>query len=242
MDKTLRLGVLLSGGGRTLENLLAHVEQPPSAVPASRPGATGPQKIPPASRPGAAGPQKIPAEVVLVIASRPGIRGIDIGRAAGIPTHLVRRADYPTVEAFSDAMIRLLDEARVDLVCMAGFLSHWIVPDRYRGRVMNIHPALLPSFGGKGMYGHRVHEAVVARGCKVSGCTVHFVNNTYDEGPIILQRPVPVYAEDAPDDLAARVFREECLAYPEAIRLFAEGRLRIDGQVVRINDPQYRRP
>ena len=100
---------------------------------------------------------------------------------------------------------------------------------------MNIHPALLPAFGGKGMSGHHVHEAALARGGKISGCTVHFVDNAYDEGPIILQRPVPVYADDTPDDLAARVFKEECVAYPEAIRLFAEGRLRIDGRIVRID-------
>jgi len=210
--KTLRLGVLLSGGGRTLENILDRI----------RAGA-------------------LAAEVAVVIASRPEIRGIEIARSAGIPTHLVRRRDFPTVEAYSDAMVRLLDEARVDLVCLAGFLSHWIVPDRYLGRVMNIHPALLPSFGGQGMYGHHVHEAVVARGCKVSGCTVHFVNNVYDEGPIILQRTVPVCAEDTPDDIAERVFQEECVAYPEAIRLFAGGRLRIDGRVVHIDDPRHRR-
>ena len=212
MAKTLRLGVLLSGGGRTLENILDRI----------RAGA-------------------LAAEVAVVIASRPEIRGIEIARSAGIPTHLVRRRDFPTVEAYSDAMVRLLDEARVDLVCLAGFLSHWIVPDRYLGRVMNIHPALLPSFGGQGMYGHHVHEAVVARGCKVSGCTVHFVNNVYDEGPIILQRTVPVCAEDTPDDIAERVFQEECVAYPEAIRLFAGGRLRIDGRVVHIDDPRHRR-
>jgi folate-dependent phosphoribosylglycinamide formyltransferase PurN len=106
---------------------------------------------------------------------------------------------------------------------------------------MNIHPALLPSFGGKGMYGHHVHEAVLARGCKVSGCTVHFVNNAYDEGPIILQRCVPAYAEDTADALAARVFEQECIAYPEAIRLFAEGRLRIEGGVVRIDDPKHQK-
>jgi folate-dependent phosphoribosylglycinamide formyltransferase PurN len=131
-------------------------------------------------------------------------------------------------------MVRLLDEARVDLVCLAGFLSYWIIPERYTGRVINIHPALLPAFGGKGMYGHHVHEAVLERGCKVSGCTVHFLSNEYDEGPIILQRCVPVYAEDTADDLAALVFREECIAYPEAIRLFAEGRLRIEGRVVHV--------
>ncbi|MBE3100561.1 MAG: phosphoribosylglycinamide formyltransferase [Planctomycetes bacterium] len=212
MANPIRLGVLLSGGGRTLENILDHI----------RGG-------------------KIPAEVAVVIASRPGIRGIEIGKAAGVPTHLVRPKEYPTVEAYSDAMVKLLDDARVDLILLAGFLSYWIIPPRYLGRVMNIHPALLPSFGGKGMYGHHVHEAVLARGCKVSGCTVHFVNNAYDEGPIILQRAVPAYAEDTPDDLAARVFEQECIAYPEAIRLFAEGRLRIEGGVVRVDDPRYHR-
>lgn len=213
MAESLRLGVLLSGGGRTLENILDHI----------RNGRLG-------------------AEVVVVIASRSGIRGIEIAREAGIPTHLVRRRDFDSPEAFSDAVNDRLDEAGPGLVCLAGFLSYWIVPDRYLGRVMNIHPALLPSFGGKGMYGHHVHEAVLARGCKVSGCTVHFVDNAYDEGPIVLQRAVPAYAEDTPDELAARVFREECIAYPEAIRLFAEGRLRIDGRTVHVDDPKYRRP
>jgi len=213
MAKTPRLGVFLSGGGRTLQNLLDHIQ---------------------------AG--KLPAEVVVVVASRPGIRGIEIAKAAGLPTHLVRPKDHPAVQAYSDALVKILDEARVDLVVLAGFLSYWTIPDRYLGRVVNIHPALLPAFGGEGMYGHHVHEAVLARGCKVSGCTVHFVNNTYDDGPIILQRPVPVYAEDTPDDLAARVFREECIAYPEAIRLFAEGRLRIEGRTVHIDDPKHQRP
>ncbi|HUX17253.1 MAG TPA: phosphoribosylglycinamide formyltransferase, partial [Phycisphaerae bacterium] len=174
------------------------------------------------------------AEVTVVVASRPGIRGIGIAEAAGVPTHVIRRKEFPSTEAYSDAMVKRLDEHQVDLVCLAGFLSYWTIPDRYLGRVMNIHPALLPSFGGEGMYGHHVHEAVLARGCKVSGCTVHFVNNTYDDGPIILQRAVPVRADDTPDALAARVFEQECLAYPEAIRLFAEGRLRIEGRIVRV--------
>jgi phosphoribosylglycinamide formyltransferase 1 len=213
MPKTLRLGILLSGGGRTLENILERI---------------------------AAG--KLPAEVAVVIASRPNIRGIDIGKAAGVPTHLVRPKDFPNVEAYSAAMCERLDKERVDLVCLAGFLSYWIIPDRYLGRVMNIHPALLPAFGGKGMYGHHVHEAVLARGCKVSGCTAHFVNNAYDEGPIILQRAVPVFAEDTPDDLAARVFEQECIAYPDAIRLFAEGRLTVEGLKVSIDDPEHQRP
>jgi len=215
MPKPVRLGILLSGSGRTLENILKEID---------------------------GGRLAGLAEVVVVIASRPGIRGIEIGEKAGVPVHLVRRKDFENVGAYSDAMVQILDEAEVDLVCLAGFLSYWILPDRYLGRVMNIHPALLPSFGGTGMYGHHVHEAVLGRGCKVSGCTVHFVNNEYDAGPIILQRPVPAYAEDTPDVLAARVFREECIAFPEAIRLFAEGRLTIDGQVVHVEDPEYQVP
>lgn len=212
MPEPLRLGVLLSGGGRTLENFLEHID---------------------------GGRLANLAEVVLVIASRPDIRGIEVGENAGAAVHLVRRKEFENVGAYSQAMVKILDEAEVGLVCLAGFLSYWILPDRYLGRVMNIHPALLPSFGGTGMYGHHVHEAVLARGCKVSGCTAHFVNNEYDAGPIILQRPVPAYAEDTPEVLAARVFEQECVAFPEAIRLFAEGRLTIDGQVVHVDDPEY---
>jgi phosphoribosylglycinamide formyltransferase 1 len=99
---------------------------------------------------------------------------------------------------------------------------------------MNIHPALIPAFCGKGYYGHHVHEAVLAAGVKITGCTVHFCDNQYDHGPIILQRPVPVVDDDTTDSLAARVFEQECQAYPEAIQLFAEGRLRIEGRRVRI--------
>ena len=140
----------------------------------------------------------------------------------------------PDLAAYSARLAELLDDAAVDLVCLAGFLSFWEIPDRYLGRVMNIHPALLPRFGGTGMYGHHVHEAVLAAGCKVSGCTVHLVNNEYDAGPIVVQKAVPVLEGDTPDSLAARVFEQECLAYPEAIRLFAAGRLRIDGQIVHV--------
>src|SRR5947208_11194378 len=113
---------------------------------------------------------------------------------------------------------------------MAGFLQLLHVPDDYLGRVMNIHPALIPAFCGKGYYGQRVHEAVLAYGAKVSGCTVHFADNVYDHGPIILQRVVEVRDDDTPEALAARVHEQEHDAYPEAIRLFAEGRLRLDGR------------
>jgi phosphoribosylglycinamide formyltransferase-1 len=108
------------------------------------------------------------------------------------------------------------------------------VPDRWAGRVMNVHPALLPAFGGKGMYGHFVHEAVLRHGCRVTGATVHFVDNEYDHGPIVLQKAVEVLADDTPDSLAERVQGAEREIYPEAVRLFAAGRLRIEGRRVRI--------
>jgi folate-dependent phosphoribosylglycinamide formyltransferase PurN len=117
----------------------------------------------------------------------------------------------------------------VDLVVQGGWLCLWKIPPRYENRVMNIHPALLPCFGGQGMWGHHVHEAVLAAGCKVSGCTVHFCTNEYDKGPIIVQRTCPVADDDTPDTLAERVFEQECIAYPQAIRWFAEGRLRVEG-------------
>ena len=203
--KPLRLGVLLSGGGRTLANILQLIRD-----------------------------AKLPAEVAVVIASRP-CKGIDVARQADAPVHLVPRRELPDVKEYSRRIDSLLEEAGVDLVVLAGFLSLWHIPARYQGKVMNIHPALLPSFGGHGMFGHHVHQAVLQEGCKVSGCTVHFVTNEYDRGPIILQRCVPVLEGDTPDTLADRVFEQETIAYPEAIRLFAEGRLRIDGDVVRVS-------
>jgi len=119
-------------------------------------------------------------------------------------------------------------------VCLAGFLQLLTIPEDFAGRVMNIHPALIPAFCGKGFYGHRVHEAVLEAGVKVSGCTVHFADNLYDHGPVIVQRTVPVRDGDTAEVLAARVFEQECEAYPEAIRLFAEGRLQIVGRTVRL--------
>jgi formyltetrahydrofolate-dependent phosphoribosylglycinamide formyltransferase len=202
--EALRLGVLLSGGGRTLTNILDHIRD-----------------------------GRLAASVAVVIASRP-CKGIELSRQAGVDVHLVPYKQMPSLEVYSRKITGLLDAARVDLVLLAGFLSPWLLPPRYAGRVMNIHPALLPGFGGKGMYGHRVHEAVLKAGCKVSGCTVHFVTDTYDEGPIIVQKCVPVLEGDTPDTLAARVFEQELAAYPEAINLYAQGRLRIEAHAVRI--------
>ena len=202
--KTLRLGVLLSGGGRTLENIIKHIDS-----------------------------GQLAAEVAVVIASR-DCRGVEIGRRAGVQSRIVPRKELPDVNQYSRRIVERLDAARVDLVVQAGFLSLWLIPPHYANRVMNIHPALLPSFGGHGMYGHHVHEAVLKAGCKVSGCTVHFVTNEYDAGPIIVQRCVRVEEGDDADALAARVFEQECIAYPEAIGLFAAGRLSVERGVVRI--------
>jgi phosphoribosylglycinamide formyltransferase 1 len=125
-------------------------------------------------------------------------------------------------------------EAGVQLVVMGGFLKHVLIPADFEHRVMNIHPGLIPAFCGQGFYGHHVHQAVLDYGAKISGCTVHFADNQYDHGPIILQRTVPVLDDDTPEALAARIFEQECEAYPEAVRLFAEGRLQVDGRRVRV--------
>jgi len=201
----LRLAVLLSGSGTTLQNMVDQIK---------------------------AG--TLDASVELVIGSREGLKGIDRAKAAGLKHLVFPRKQYPDVPSYSRDVFGAIDSAGADLICLAGWLCLLDIPARYAGRMMNIHPALLHSFGGKGMYGHHVHEAVLAHGCKVSGCTVHFVDNTYDTGPIILQRTCPVMEQDTPDTLAARVFEQERIAYPEAIRLFAAGRLKIEGRTVKV--------
>jgi formyltetrahydrofolate-dependent phosphoribosylglycinamide formyltransferase len=165
------------------------------------------------------------ARIEVVVSSRADAAGVERSRQAGLNTVVIaRRPQEPA--AFHKQVTSAVRGA--DLVCMGGFLSLWLFPDEFEGRVMNIHPALLPDFGGRGMHGRRVHEAVLAAGRAVSGCTVHFCDREYDHGPIILQRQVPVKPDDTPDTLAERVFEQECLAYPEAIRAFAAGRVRLD--------------
>jgi formyltetrahydrofolate-dependent phosphoribosylglycinamide formyltransferase len=200
----LRLAVLISGGGTTLRNLIDKITQ-----------------------------QCLAAEIKLVVASRPQAPGLDYARQAGIPWLVAPRSGYDQPEAFSQAIFQPCRDADVQLVVMGGFLKHVLIPHDFVGRVMNIHPSLIPAFCGKGLYGERVHQAVLDYGVKVSGCTVHFVDDQYDHGPIILQRVVPVLDDDTRASLAARVFRQECEVYPEAIRLFAEGRLTLDGRHVR---------
>jgi formyltetrahydrofolate-dependent phosphoribosylglycinamide formyltransferase len=205
LPRRARVVVLLSGGGRTLANLLR-----------CRDAGT------------------LPIDVTRVISSRKQIRGNDVAREAGLPLSVIPRRAYPTAESFSDAVLSVIRAEAPDLVVMAGFLSKIAIPEELAGRVMNIHPGLLPLFGGHGHYGDRVHAAVLAAGMKVSGCTAHFVNDEYDAGPIIAQRCVPVLEDDDVDALAARVFACECELYPTAIRLFVEGRLRIEGNRVRV--------
>jgi len=210
--KNLKIAVLLSGGGTTLQNLLDCR---------------------------AAG--NLPVEIALVLSSRTDAFGLERARRAGIPTEVVASKDYrsadgkPDWDAMSEKINSLLLPLGLDLVCCAGFMCFYRYPEVFNAKVINIHPSLLPAFGGHGMWGHYVHEAVKKSGVKVSGCTVHFLNNQYDSGPIILQRTCPVYATDSADDIAARVFAEECQAYPEALRLLAAGRVRIENGIVKID-------
>jgi phosphoribosylglycinamide formyltransferase-1 len=202
--RQLRIAVLISGSGRTLANLLA-----------------------------VQGRGELPGRIELVVSNRPDVAGNDIARAAGVPLAIIPSRRVPE-SSFAEQVYRLLDQHAIDLVLMAGFLRHLPVRADYLWRIMNIHPSLLPLFGGRGMYGERVHRAVLDSGVKVSGCTVHFVTDELDAGPIILQACVPVLDDDTPETLAARVFAEECRLYPEAVRLYAAGRLRVEGRRVRI--------
>ncbi len=138
---------------------------------------------------------------------------------------MIERKAFATQDDFSRAIFDHCRRAKADLVVMGGFLKRITIPEDFAHRVVNIHPALVPAFCGEGFYGHRVHEAVLEYGAKLSGCTVHFADNQYDHGPVILQRAVPVLDDDTPETLAARVFAAECEAYPEAIRLIAAGRV-----------------
>jgi len=201
----LRLAVLISGGGTTLRNLLAKI-----------------------------GEGRLDARVVTVVSSNPQSPGLEFARAAGVPAVVVERRDHPTTEAFSQAIFDHVRAAEAHLVAMGGFLKLVHIPPDFDNRVMNIHPALIPAFCGQGFYGLRVHQAVLEHGCKVTGCTVHFVDEHYDHGPIILQTAVEVRDDDTPQTLAARVFEAECELYPRAIQLFAEGKLIVEGRKVRL--------
>ncbi len=186
---TIRAAVLISGGGTTLQNFLDCI-----------------------------GRGALDMKIEVVISSRPRVEGLEKARRARIPTEVIERQRYDNDEAYSAAITDVLSRLDIDLVLLAGYTRRYLFPERYRGRVLNIHPGLLPKYGGRGMYGHHVHEAVLAAGETESGCTVIVADHEYDHGPILVERRVPVLPGDTPDTLAARIFEAECEAYPEAIR------------------------
>ncbi|MDG2334210.1 MAG: phosphoribosylglycinamide formyltransferase [Myxococcota bacterium] len=198
----LRVAVLLSGNGTSLENLLERI-------------ASG----------------DVPGEVVAVISSKANAYGLERARKHGIPAIAIPRKEHADPDTFNDALHAALEPYEADLVALLGFLSLFQLRGRYDGRVINVHPALIPAFSGTGFYGQRVYEAVLEAGVKLTGATVHFTDDEYDHGPILLQEAVAVEAGDTPDSLAARVTAVERRLVPEAIRLIAEGRVEIkDGR------------
>jgi phosphoribosylglycinamide formyltransferase-1 len=199
----LRLAVLISGSGRTLKNFIDLAAE-----------------------------GSLPVDVRLVISSSEKASGLQHAEHAGIPTQTFPRENYDSHAAYGEAIFDACRAAEVDYVAMAGFLKLVPVPEDFMGRVLNIHPSLIPAFWGHGMYGHHVHQAVIDHGAKITGCTVHFVDNQYDHGPIIWQQPVPVFDDDTADSLAERVFDTELEAYPHVLRLLATGKIKlVEGRV-----------
>ena len=201
---TLRVAVLLSGRGTTFERLVAERD---------------------------AG--RLDAEITAVISSKPEAFGLERARKHGIPAHVVSRKEHRDERAFNDALHARLAEDPPELLVLAGFLSR-IELRGYNGRAMNTHPALIPAFSGKGLYGERVHRAVLEYGAKVTGATIHYCDEQYDSGPIILQQAIDVREDDTPATLAERVAAVEYELYPRAVQLHAQGRLVIEGRRVRI--------
>lgn len=197
MPQKLPIAVLISGGGTTLKNLLDWQDQ-----------------------------GKAEYDVRLVISSSAQAGGLEFARQAGICHRVViqDRTDA-SGQNFSTEIFKACDEFEVGYVAMGGFLKLLPIPERYADRVLNIHPSLIPAFCGKGFYGSRVHQGVLDYGCKLSGCTVHLVDNEFDHGPIVAQVPVPVEADDTADSLQKRVFEAECQIYPEILNRLAAGRL-----------------
>lgn len=204
--KTIRVAVLISGSGRTLKNFVDLAAE-----------------------------GSLPIDIRLVISSSASAGGLQHARDANIPTSVLLRSKFADDAAYGAAIFDACRAAEVDYVVMAGFLKLVPVPEDFEGRVLNIHPALIPAFCGHGMYGNRVHQAVLDYGAKITGCTVHFVDNQYDHGPIIWQQPVPVFDDDTADSLADRVFEAELEAYPRVLQLLAAGRIKLSGRKVTIS-------
>jgi phosphoribosylglycinamide formyltransferase-1 len=204
--KRLRIGALVSGGGTNLQSIIDSSER-----------------------------GEIDGDVVVVISNIPDAFALERARKHGIPAFAFPHKDM-TREQHEQEIISCLEQHEVDLVCLAGYLRVLtpVLINKYAGRMMNTHPALLPSFGGKGMHGLNVHQAVLDYGCKVSGCTIHFVSLDVDGGPIILQKAVPVMEEDTAESLQERILKEEHKLFPRAVQLFAQGKIKIEGRRVRI--------
>ncbi|MBI4245112.1 MAG: phosphoribosylglycinamide formyltransferase [Planctomycetes bacterium] len=199
MRNPLRLACLVSGSGRTLENLIAV-------------GKKGSLK----------------AVVDVVISSHDNVRAVNIACNAKIDVFVVNYKNYKTESEFSNAITDIIDKRSIDLIVMAGFIRRYLFPDKYEMKIINIHPSLIPKYSGKGFYGSTVHKAVIDNKEKQSGCTVHYASHNYDDGPIILQKKLEVSEKDTVDTLAARVFKLECEALPEAINLVWEQKLKKD--------------
>ena len=207
----LNIAVLVSGGGTNLQALI---------------DAQGRGELP-------------NGKLALVLASKPGVYALERAAKAGIPSDVLVRRDFPTQDAYDEALIGRLEAARIDLIVLAGFLTiiSEKVVSRFENRIINVHPSLIPSFCGEGYYGLRVHEEALRRGVKVTGATVHFVNNVCDGGPIILQRAVEVQEGDTPEILQRRVMEQaEWKLLPKAAALFCEGRLTVEGAIVHIRE------
>jgi len=205
MAKKLRLAVFISGTGRTLKNFIDRIRR-----------------------------EQLSAEIVVVVSSVSNVVGLQYAEEESIPVEIVERCPYGSLTEFSEANFDVCRAARADYVVLAGYLRRLEIPKDFENRVLNIHPSLIPSFCGKGYYGNIVHSKALEYGVKVSGCTVHFVDQEYDTGPIILQKAVEVYEGDTSDTLNDRVFAAECQAYPEAIELLAHGRVSVKGRIVKI--------
>lgn len=203
----LRVAVLLSGEGTSLENLCEQIDK-----------------------------GHVPARVVAVVSSKRDAGGLRRAENRGIPARTVARRKHRDLDEFNDHIHAFLGEHDVELVALLGFLSPFQLRGRYEGRALNVHPALIPAFSGQGFYGRRVYEAVLAKGVKITGATVHFVDEEYDHGPIICQEAVPVREADTLETLQARVTEAERRLVPAAVRAFAEGRLTIDGGQVHVSD------
>jgi len=202
-SRPFSIAVLISGGGTTLKNLYEKIDA-----------------------------KTLNVEIKLVVSSSDTAKGLAFAEQNQTPSVVVRLKDCSNAEEFSESIFQACRDAQIDLVVMGGFLKHVLIPKDFENRVINIHPGLIPSFCGHGFYGSRVHQAVLDYGCKVSGCTIHFVDNEFDHGPIISQSTVPVHSTDDANSLAARIFEQECVAYPQAIESIRQGQVTVQGRVV----------